>query len=59
MDEQHQNQKTNSQTADGAGSQLDNSYLKLTQESTEAPIVNRNDDKVASNLVMVGALYIC
>ena len=54
MDEQHQN-KPNSQPPGAAGSQSDNSSLKSTQKATEAPIVNRNEDKVASNSTMVGA----
>ena len=48
MDEQHQNQQNQQPTAGVAGSQLDTAFLKLSQKSTEAPIVNRNNDKIFS-----------
>ena len=43
-------------TAGATGSQSNSSFIKLTQKSTEALIVNGNNDKVGNSSETVGAL---
>ena len=56
MDGYHQNRKKSIATVGAAGSQSNNYSLKLTQKSTEASVVNGNNDKVGNNSETVGAL---